>query len=326
MMVKVLGNKFISYYINILYFLAIISLVIYFSILIIPSVKTIYLPLISILKVFNFAHSDHQTILIYNFGHSLFGIHSRNSGPFWEPGAFAGYLIVAYIFYFFSAEKRIDKKSLVLLITITTTISTTAYIALFVFLFFVYSRKIKNLALKISIIITLLVGSLYAYNTLDFLGEKIEAQIEYAQQKGVKKSRDSQRFLSILRDINYLRGNEFVGRGGNNATRYDLGPGGLFVISTVGLTDVIVRYGIPMFFIIIFFLYTSICAYLNSIQKKDQIFCLGIFMVILFTMLSEVYFTYPMYWGLVFLRFAYTNQKMAKSNKYIHLYKLNDSN
>lgn len=306
LIVKNLENKFIYYYINILYYFAIISLVIYFSMILVPPIKILYAHITPIFHIFNFAHSANESIIIYNFGYHPERIHFRNSGPFWEPGAFAGYLIVAYIFNFFKVPKIKDKKNMVLLITIVTTLSTTAYLALFIFFSFVYFKKIKNFTLKIGAIITIIVIGIFAYNTFDFLGEKINKQLEYAQKKGIENSSNSQRFLSILRDINFLKEHELIGRGGHNITRYDIGPGGDFVISTVGLTDIIVRYGIPMFFIILYFLYTSICTYLQNINEKNQLYCLGILITILFTLFSEVYFTYSMYWSLVFLKFAYS--------------------
>lgn len=317
LIVKILEDKFILYYINILYYLAIVSLIIYFSMILVPPMKTLYAHITPIFHIFNFSHTPHETILIYNFGIHPERFHLRNSGPFWEPGAFSGYLIVAYIFNFIKVPEIKDQKNLVLLITIITTLSTTGFVALFVFFSFVYFKKIKNFLLKTGSIITIIAIGVFAYNTFDFLGEKINEQLEYAQKKGIENSSNSQRFLSILRDIHFLKKHELIGRGGHDLTRYDIRPGGDFVISTVGLTDIIVRYGIPMFFLILYFLYTSIGVYLKNIKEKNQLYCSGILITILLTLFSEVYFTYPMYWGLVFLKFAYSVEE-EEELKYEH--------
>jgi len=310
--VKVLGDKFITYYINLLYTLAIISLVIYSSMLIIPPIKILYSYLVPIFHIFNFGHSPHDGILIYDFGTSVEKVHFRNSGPFWEPGAFAGYLIVAYIFHFLKVPEITNKKNMVLLIAIITTLSTTAFLALFIFFFFVYFKKIKNILLKISTVMIIIAVGIFAYNTLDFLGEKIEKQWKMAEEKGIQGSDNSQRFLNILRDIYSLKGHEFVGRGGSLKTRFDLGPGGIFVIPTVGLTDVIVRYGIPFFILILFFLYRSVCLYLKQLNHKNVLYCMGMISAILTTLLSEVYFGYSMYWSLLFIQFVYNSNEEEK--------------
>ena len=55
----------------------------------------------------------------------------RNSGPFWEPGAFSGYLILALFFILRDLRnKKTTITSCILIATILTTRSTTGYIAL----------------------------------------------------------------------------------------------------------------------------------------------------------------------------------------------------
>ena len=306
LIVKILGNKFIQYYINILYYIAITSFFIYFPIILFPSIETFLLQnIVPIFDILNFANVPDKTILIYNLKHTyLF----RNSGPFWEPGAFAGYLIIAFIFNFITEKKKIDKKSIVLLIAIISTLSTTAYLALFVFFFFIYYTQIKNTFLKLGTVVIIFVMGFYAYTTFDFIGKKIEAQLEYAQKKGIEKSNDSQRFLSILRDMKDLEGHELIGRGANNLTRYDLSPGENLIIRSVGLTDILVRVGIVFYLYMFYLLYKSIYAYLEVIQKKSHTYSIGIFATILVTLMSETYFIYPMYWSLLFLQLVYTKE------------------
>lgn len=303
LIIKILEDKFIPYYVNVLYYMAISSFVFYFMFLFFPSIGTFFLQtIVPVFSIFNISHSISETILVYNLSHiDLF----RNSGPFWEPGAFAGYLILAYIFNFFKNPKMTDKKNMVFLIAILTTLSTTAFFALFLFLFFIYFKKIKNIIFKVGAVIIIITVSIYAYNTLDFLGKKIEEQLKVALEQGIQKSSNSQRFLNILRDINSLKGNEYLGRGGNNQTRFGVAPGEKFIIPTVGLTDVIVKYGIPFFLLLLFFLYRSVCTYAKHFNHEDKLYCIGIISAILTTLLSEVYFAYSMYWSLLFVQYAY---------------------
>lgn len=60
-------------------------------------------------------------------------IFERNAGPFWEPGAFQGYLFLAILFILNENNLRKYKKSLVVLMaTVITTMSTTGYILLII--------------------------------------------------------------------------------------------------------------------------------------------------------------------------------------------------
>ncbi len=301
LIVKILGNKFISYYVNIVYYTAIVSFVFYFSILLIPSVASLI------------PSQPNQSIIIYNFNVYVWNSTIvRNSGPFWEPGAFAGYLIVAFIFNFLKKEEILNKKNIVLFIAIVTTLSTTAYLALFIFFFFIYYNKIKNVLFKVGAVIIIVLVGVYAYTTFDFLGKKIESQLEVAQTMGIQKSDDSQRFLTILRDIQDFKGHEWIGRGGHDKTRYDLIPTDNFIIRTVGLTDILVRVGIIVYIIMLLYVYRSICVYLEWLQERKKIYCFGIFIAILVTLISEMYFTLPMYWSLLFLQFVYSQREEIK--------------
>lgn len=150
---------------------------------------------------------------------------------------------------------------------------------------------------------------IYAYTTFDFLGEKIEEQINVAQTAGVEQSDNTQRFLSMLRDFQDLEGHELIGRGGNDFTRYDLSPTDKLIIRTVGLTDILVRVGIVVYIIMFYFIYKSICFYLEWMNEKKIMYCVGIFVAILFTLMSEVYFNFQFYWSLLFMQFVYRNHK-----------------
>lgn len=315
LIVKILGEKFIPYFINVLYGLAIVSLIIHLSALLVPEIGDVLFQLAPFFDILNFADKD-RTIVIYNLNH----LGSRNTGPFWEPGAFAGYLIIAFMFNFIAEKKKTDRKNIVLLIAIITTLSTTAFLAIFIFFSFIYYKHVNNIILRLGTIAIIILIGFYAYTTLDFLGEKIESQLQLAQ-KGIEKSDNSQRFLSLLRDIKDLQGHELIGRGGSNFTRFDLRPGNKFIIPTVGLTDILVRVGIPFFLYMFYLLYASICAYLEKLYKRNYVYCTGIFITFLVILLSETYFNYPLFWSFLFLQLIYkkdnTKNVMQSTAKYV---------
>lgn len=305
LIVKILEEKFILYYINIMYVIAISSLVFFVIFTIIPSLTSFFVHTIT--PIFSSLNSIYDTFILYNITYKEGYL--KNSGPFWEPGAFAGYLIVAYIFNFFTSAEKITKKNIVLLVTIFTTLSTTAYLTLFVFYTFIYYKKIKNIALKVAGTTLIIASGIYAYNSLDFLGEKIEHQLKIAQTADLQQGDETQRFITILRDMQDLKGHEIVGRGGNDFTRYDLSPTDKLIIRTVGLTDILVRVGIVVYIIMFYFIYKSICFYLEWMNEKKIMYCVGIFVAILFTLMSEVYFNFQFYWSLLFMQFVYRNHK-----------------
>lgn len=130
--------NFPSQYVRVMYILALISLAFY-----IPVQLGIDLPqLLSPLRIPMESGISH--IGIHNF--HILDVKSRNSGMFWEPGAFAGYLVLALLFLLANKNDRSVKKKTVLTIALLTTQSTTGYLAFFILIFiYVFQNKfIKN--------------------------------------------------------------------------------------------------------------------------------------------------------------------------------------
>jgi len=295
MVVKIVTNKFIDNYIKIMYLLSLFSLFFY----IISNLN------LNLLIPFSINVSGEESLYPR---YSIFGIFTyitpfidRNSGPFWEPGAFAGYLIIAFIFNYFSSLSKKNKINKILLITIISTFSTTVYLAIFSFFFLIYFKNIKNFFLKIFSVMFILSIGYYAYFNFDFLGKKIENQYSIIEKNinPYLQNTDTQRFLNILRDIKDFEEHEIIGRGTNPITRYSFDSHNQ--IRTVGITDILVKFGIIFFILMLYYLYTSICSYLKYQKKKENLYCLSIFTTIIITLMSEVYFNYPFYWSLLFL-------------------------
>jgi len=78
----------------------------------------------------------------------------RNSGPFWEPGAYGGYLLLIPLFFlnepdFFLKNKR---KSLVLFLALLSTMSTTAYLSIGIYLVYLDFESKLSIFLAPSVI------------------------------------------------------------------------------------------------------------------------------------------------------------------------------
>lgn len=177
MLVTLCGKDFPAFFSGIIFVYAVISLFCFFYILVGGSIP--YYPIQE-------TNLDGGTIMrVYNLYYTQLGnpraglvYDARNCGPFWEPGAFQGFLNLSLWFELTLNRKRDiywKTRVVVFIITILTTLSTGGYIVLFTILlfYFLQDRK-KGSAWKIFGTILLLLISIYLYTSLDFLGEKIE--------------------------------------------------------------------------------------------------------------------------------------------------------
>lgn len=297
--VRLLEENFVPYFIKVMYILTLISLSIYLLILISPGVGSFIInnvtPLFSLLNPL----TPHSTILVYNLSHieSL-----RNSGPFWEPGAFGGYLIISLILYFLYTGNIFDKKGKIFIIAILTTVSTTAYIGLGIFLFFYFLTKKINIFLKIILVIFLLVGSIQLYTSLDFLSKKIERRIEIATGGGYKGVVYSSRFLDAINDIKDLEGHYLFGLGLNQETRYKKNEEQ--TLRTNGLTDLLAKMGIIFFLTIFYMINKSYKNIYNIREGQKRTLVLGSFLTTMIVFQSEAYFNYSLIWMLIFIHYS----------------------
>lgn len=294
----VLGTKFIEYYIRVMFFLALMSLPFFVVYNIDPNILVPYSTLVS---------GEESFIDKY----SMMGVYSfwvddefRNAGNFWEPGAFGGYMLVAFMFNFYSNEEKKNRRSVVFLIAIISSLSTTAYVSLFIFLSIIFFTRLSSIWLRFIATVVIVFSGYFAFYSFDFLGEKIKAQIEETKNMDAYRgSANTQRFLNVLRDVKDFEGHEIVGRGTHPTTRYTFDKENQ--IRTVGLSDVLVRFGLPFFVLMLVMMYRSISSYLQAQRRWSVAGCVGIFITLLITLMSEAYFNYPMYWSLLFLLFVY---------------------
>lgn len=302
LIIKILRDNFANYYVNILFGLSLISLIFYIPIILLPGFDLFLIKIASFMDVLNIADSDADSLIIYTLHHLTL---SRNTGPFWEAGAFGGYLVIAYIFNRFSKSKKKKTKEFLLLVTILTTFSSTAYFVIFFFIFAFYFRYIKNFFIKISFISLLTVMGYFVTFELPFLGNKVSTQVKDASQVNnpYLDSTNSQRFLSILRDYEDFKGHEFFGRGSNPITRYSYDPDNQ--IRTVGLTDILVRMGLPYFLFMIFLLHRSMKYFTSFYNFNGAIYYNSFLISIILTLMSQVYFNHPVFWSLLFLSCVY---------------------
>ena len=223
---KVVGPDFYRYFINITYTFAIIGLIFYGLSLISPAFYNFTGKIAPALHTdptqlpVGFPLGREKTILAFDKGFILYtfrlniGPILRSAGPFWEPGAYAAFLVIALIFNIASTKSLLEKKSLVFIVALITTYSTSGYLSLFVIFlsYLLWGNEGKMTDLKFLLLPIVFVGVWYSYAHLPFLGDKISSL--YDREMAYSLSSDTEgRFLSTERALYTIGQHPFFGRG-----------------------------------------------------------------------------------------------------------------
>lgn len=247
--------------------------------------------------------SFHYHIGIYNLREEWDGS-IRNMGMFWEPGAFAGYLMLALFFLVRDGELNavLSKQGLALTVALLSTQSTTGYLAFMVFaLFCVYRAGLaRAMLVKILILPTLVsalaIGAYMSLNKIPFLGEKINQQFASAAI-GDDASRIN-RIGNLLYDLDWILDRPIVGWSANPATRYAVDQDVATLVSGQGngLTGFTVKFGlVGLASFIWFFAYTT-----TQLAGSLPTTVLGV-VVVCMLLTGEQFLGFPMFLSLMFL-------------------------
>ena len=294
LVVRILGKNFTSYYVDILYVLSIFGFFIYVPQLIVPGFGRFLASSISPLLRNPLYQGDiwyapDIILYVFNSGVGTF----RNCGAFWEPGAYAGFLVVAMIFHYLETRTITDKKSIVLLLALLSTMSTTGLIALGFFGVMFLGNRVAPLY-KMILFPAMFAGILIAFTTLDFLGEKITTQLD------VSSTHHNTRFKSAVLDLRDWVENPVLGLGRDPKTRYKGIIDPILTHRTNGITNYLVTYGIFIFlfyFGSIYYAFHKLCLKHNY-HPKYALYSLILIFIVGF---SEVFFSLPFFYALAML-------------------------
>ena len=146
-------EKFFRFFVNIIIIFSISSLFFYFIAVLFPQYADIFSS-----NIF-YNGTYYKVSPLYTWGWEWNSILKRNSGPFWEPGAFQGFinLSILFILTHINSIRYVRIKFIILLFTLLTTQSTTGFIILIIILF-IYNKELllifsKNIIIKIIIFI-----------------------------------------------------------------------------------------------------------------------------------------------------------------------------
>lgn len=310
LILKIVGPSFYYSYVKIISFFTKLSFFFYIPIILFPQFKS-FLQGIAITHPTALLHGEPLKNLIVfnlNFGRIKDTL-IRNSGPFWEPGAFAGFLIIA-IFFNILIEKSIwNKRNIILVIGLITTFSTSGLIALMVMvIFFIFFIQKKSVML-LGFIPIFLFSFYYAFNNVEVLGDKIKTEILFASNNELE---GNNRIKSFVTDINDFTTSPYFGLGLDDRTRYlDYDRNGISNRNN-GISDYLVRFGLIGFSIYFLSMYKGIKKLLFFFEANKNLRYL--FMILIFIIgFSELYFRLPFFMALSLIPFVidFQNRKVT---------------
>lgn len=247
--------------------------------------------------------SNYSHIYIHNFHYVE---EMRNSGIFWEPGAFAGYLVIALLLVLAHKHTPTSKwKVIVLIAALVSTQSTTGYMAgFFIFSYWQLSkyrgRSVGGLDYRF-IIIPFLMGliitaSIYSYSSIAFLGEKIEHQI--SESLNEEHNYRFNRFGNYLYDIDFLMDRPLTGWGASPQTRVSVDPELADFIDGQGngLSGFLVKFGLIAFFVYFYSLFKNLKSMTHSTNQA-----LILTVPILMLLMGEQFLDYALFLTLAFV-------------------------
>lgn len=305
--VKTLKTKFISVYISLIYFFAIISLIFY------------VLSLTPIINAFIYKFADltfplalraggyhTPTLIIFTFSPEYFNgsdILLRNAGFTWEAGTFGIFLNLA-LFFYISSTRNIslkvlfsNAKGIVMLIALLLTFSTTAYIVFGMYLLY-FAFKEKGIK-KYIILVFVVLLMFFSFVSINFLQNKITSQIETAHKS-------QNRFGAALLDWNDIIKRPLFGWSRDEKVLFGIKAHTYATHRPNGLTNQIRSYGFIYIFFYFLIMYLSFKKYFSRINKKNaNILSLLVLLIIILSSFSELILDKIIFKSFLFLVIAY---------------------
>jgi hypothetical protein len=243
-------------------------------------------------------------ILLYNFDIPM-EIH-RNSAFFWEPGAFAGYLLLALALLGLRRDGLppvVYRRSFCLLtVALLTTFSTMGYLGLPLVLLLHLpstSRISRRAGLRLAAVAVIAAPLLLLAGgqiwRLHFIQQKLSHQYVQTQVRG--DGWEKTRFGNLLFDWEYIRRKPLLGWGLHQRTRFALHFGEELTGMGNGLSTALVRLGAIGLGTWLLFLGRAFRRQSDS-RGLPVVLALA---VVLLALNGEAYLNFPLFWGLMFL-------------------------
>ena len=298
---------FKDYYVKVIYFLAIISILFYILGLLAPSIYNYLSILASKIFVLRKDYNDYSTptFILYTFDPTYANGETsilRNPGFAWESGGFAFFLNIALFFHLAKNEAVElftiikDKISLLLLIAIILTFSTAGYIT---FIFILFMLSINRLTFKnilFSIILIFLI--VFFYDRLDFIGQKLNSQLQEA-------SYSQNRFGSALLDLQDFKKSPLFGWSRDINVLFKTVISNSETHRPNGITNFLRSYGIIYFISYFIIIFLSLKKYFTKVINRKKYIYTILFLMIVFLMgfsqqvVHTIFMMNFLFWGIL---------------------------
>ena len=306
----VFGKDLLLIFEKIMVWFSIISLVLYFFQLLVPSVASSFFSLFP-----DTNERGYNFLYLYKYFYSVsdrtfyIGL-TRNSGCSWEPGRYSIMLVYAiYVNFLKYGKITFNKNLFILTLALITTFSTTGYVVFF-FLVVVFSVRKVSFTRVMFVLLFLIPVGYYIYN-IDFVSAKFEDQIgtyneldTYVRYQGYRDDNEESISMERIPSLgieyeNWLR-DPIIGYGHmgnswfrNNVTRSATTCGGFMqVISTYGIL-------LGFFFYICLFISSrNISKLYGSHSRSFSLFLITLMTSVSYPVFGVIFFTSFWFLGL----------------------------
>ena len=309
-------DSFTSIYVKIIKFICSLSLIIWILVVIVPGIHDLlsvigsYLPQLITNEWLEKTTNPGTSLYLYYLPESTYSGYTsfiRNNGPFYEPGLFASYIVIALVFNTMRTRKLLKKDNLTLILSLLSTCSSAGYISLGIIILFSVSFQ-KKWYFKILSVAAILV-LFQPVMELNFMADKVASNFENADFSA------SSRFGAILYHLEKVIESPWVGYAGGQmpVTDFDRFLGGYIEnrLSPNGLSYAFVYWGVPLALVFYYLLYKGIVHCLPfNISLSDKII---VYIIFLSTAFSQTITTDPIL--LLIASIPLVNDKFSKSHE-----------
>ncbi len=304
--VTIVGRNFFTYYVKTIYFLSVISLLFYAASFL-PGAESFYLNVLCKLIPNPFEstkgfYKGSPNFILFTVNY-LFPEH-RNSGPFWEPGAFAVFLMIALLFNHIQERKIGTKVNIVFIVCLLTTFSTTGFLAFFVFIFYLNLDLIRKNIFYTIVFSGVLFSSYYIYENTLFLKDKITENISLADET------TTSRFGSAKADLEEFYRSPIVGLGRAGAKDGFVSASNFTVENhrNNGVFNLLATYGLPLTLIYFYLIFNTFFR-IETAYNISKYYPWAAFIIILILGFSQGLFLKPFFYAFLFLPPVLTNKR-----------------
>jgi len=302
MFIKLVYKDFFKYYVDIVYKLALISLPLYaIQLLDYDLMRSIIGILDHNISFLDYRGDWYENLFFFTLNDN--GMY-RNSGFAWEPKGFGTFLTLAFLFnLFLNRFNFFDKKNIIFLIAMITTLSTATYsvFLLTVLSFYLYNKKVSYKTIASIVILPII---FMVFTQVDFMEKKIieeykttDKYVDYQyDRKYAGKTRSLGRFGSFILDYYDTKKEPLIGYGLYSDERTMYSVNGVKLIRVSGLSDWMAKFGFVGLALMILFYFLSFKKISKQFKFKGYFF---IPISIIATSFASAILLTPMYLSLM---------------------------